>query len=69
MSKSQYYISEENLVTGDDVSAIYGPGVNPMTDEPELRRLWVSNKADRKQMAEITLKAFQEQEQKSRERK
>ena len=65
MNKSQYYAVEENLVTGDDVSAIYGPGVNPMTDEPEVRRLWVSNKQDRKKQAKIRLKAFQEQEQKS----
>ena len=62
MSKSQYYAVEENLVTGDDVSAIYGPGKNPITEEIEIRRLWVSRKKDRKEMAKITLKAFQEQE-------
>lgn len=68
MNKSQYYAVEENLVTGDDVSAIYGPGVNPMTDEPEERRLWVSNKQDRKEQVKIRLRAFQEQEQKNQEK-
>ena len=39
MAKSQYHAVEENLVTEDDISAIYGPGTNPMTGEPEVRRL------------------------------
>lgn len=60
---SEYYAVEEKLFTGEDISAIYGPGKNPITEETEIRRLWISSNKDRKEMAEIMLKSFQDKEQ------
>ncbi|MBU2395726.1 MAG: hypothetical protein KKH70_20520 [Gammaproteobacteria bacterium] len=62
MTENLFYIKEGNLVTGDDVYVIFGPGKNPTTGAIEIRQLRVFNRPAEKEEAETALKYFQEKE-------